>query len=179
MRLLFITFIALIICPNMVNAEGASGENTDPRILREQLLKLSDDDYFLGNKNAPVTFIEYSSLGCPHCQTFHKESFEAIKKQYIDTGKVLFIYRHFPTNKAALAGSKLVTCVEKDKFFSMLSALFIAQPTWAYNEKYKENLLNIAKLAGITQESFNQCMENPDIESKILNMSMNGSKAVS
>ena len=138
----------------------------------EDLLKVQADDETIGNLNAPVVIIEYSSLGCPHCQRFHKDSFKAIKKDYIDTSKVLYVYRNFPTNRAALSASKLALCVGKDKFFTMLSALFESQSSWAYTDKFMDGLLNIAKLSGMTEEQFNKCQKDTALENKIISGAM-------
>src|SRR3989338_5169830 len=56
----------------------------------------ADDDPVLGNKNAPVTIIEFSDYQCPFCRKFWTETLPSIKSQYIDTGKVKFVYRDFP-----------------------------------------------------------------------------------
>jgi len=55
-----------------------------------------DDDAVLGNKNAPVTIIEFSDFQCPFCEKFFTESFSQIKTNYIDTGKVKLVFRDFP-----------------------------------------------------------------------------------
>ena len=55
------------------------------------------EEAVLGNPEAPVTIIEFASLSCPHCAAFHKERFPWLKKNFIDTGKVKFIFRDFPS----------------------------------------------------------------------------------
>ena len=61
----------------------------------------TDEEVFLGNKNASVTVIEYASMTCVHCANFHKEVYPKIKKNYIDTNKIKFIFRDFPLDKQA------------------------------------------------------------------------------
>ena len=58
--------------------------------------ELADDDPFMGEKNAPVTIVEFSDFQCSYCAMFRSDTFEQIKKEYIDTGKVKFVYRDFP-----------------------------------------------------------------------------------
>lgn len=157
-------------------AEDQEIDNMDAKVIHQELIKISDNDMTMGDKNALVTFIEYSSLSCPHCQKFHQEAFVEIKKKYIDTGKVLYIYRPFPTNKSALAGSMLAMCSGKEKYFQMLNALFTSQSSWAFTDKYKENLLNIAKLSGMTQEAFNACIDSKENEKAILKNTMLAAK---
>ncbi len=64
----------------------------------------------IGNKNAPVTIIEYASLSCPHCANFYNKVFDKIEEKYIKTGKVKFIYRDFPLNQSALLASVISKC---------------------------------------------------------------------
>ena len=67
-------------------------------------------DLVLGKADAPVTIVEYASMTCPHCATFHKTTYPALKSKYIDTGKVRFIFREFPLDELAVAASMLARC---------------------------------------------------------------------
>ena len=67
-------------------------------------------DIVLGKADAPVTIIEYASMTCPHCATFNKTTYPALKTKYIDTGKVRFIFREFPLDELAVAASMLARC---------------------------------------------------------------------
>ena len=73
-------------------------------------------DKVLGPANAPVTIIEYASMTCPHCAHFHETTYPELKKKYIDTGKVRFIFREFPLDPLAAAGFMLARCAGKDKY---------------------------------------------------------------
>ena len=72
-------------------------------------------DLVLGKADAPVTIIEYASMTCPHCATFHKTTYPALKTKYIDTGKVRFIFREFPLDELAAAASMLARCAGGEK----------------------------------------------------------------
>ena len=74
----------------------------------------------LGNENAPITLIEYASLTCHHCATFHNEVLPKIKSDYIDTGKLKFIYRDFPLDHYALMASMIARCAGYKNLFSFL-----------------------------------------------------------
>jgi protein-disulfide isomerase len=113
----------------------------------------------MGPENAPVTVIEYASMTCPHCADFHTKTFPELKQRYIDTGKVRFIFREFPLDQLAAAGSMLARCAGEGKYFPMVETLFSQQRTWAV-PKPLPPLLTIAKQAGFTQESFEQCLAN-------------------
>jgi protein-disulfide isomerase len=119
-------------------------------------------DKALGDPRAPVVLIEYASMTCPHCAHFHETTFPQIRKKYIDTGKVRFIFREFPLDPLAAAGSMLARCAGDDKFFAMIEALFAQQKDWAV-QKPLEPLFAIARQAGFTQQSFDECLANQRI----------------
>jgi protein-disulfide isomerase len=123
-------------------------------------------DHVLGSANAPVTIIEYASMTCPHCAHFHETTYPELKKKYIDTGKVRFIFREFPLDMLALAGSLLARCAGKDKYFPMIDTLFSQQKEWVV-QKPLEPMLGIARLAGFTQQSFDECLENQEMKAGI------------
>src|SRR5215813_11497007 len=116
-------------------------------------------DVSQGDDKAPVTIVEYASMTCPHCAHFHETTYPELKKKYIDTGKVRFIFREFPLDPLAAAGSMLARCAGEGKFFPMVETLFSQQKTWAV-QKPLPPLLAIAKQAGFTQQSFEQCLAN-------------------
>src|SRR5207302_2037359 len=100
-------------------------------------------DNALGSSDAPVTIVEYASMTCPHCAHFHETTFPEMKKKYIDTGKVRFIFREFPLDALAAAGSMLARCSGKDKYFPMIETLFSQQREWVV-QKPLEPMLGIA-----------------------------------
>lgn len=113
----------------------------------------------LGPTDAKVTIVEYASLSCGHCAHFHKDVLPAVKSKYIDTGKIRLIMRDHPGNDRAVAGAMLVRCVPGDKAVPLMSALFSLQEQWAFvKESPLPKLLDIAKQAGFTEESFNKCL---------------------
>jgi protein-disulfide isomerase len=114
----------------------------------------------IGKADAKVTIVEYMSMTCPHCARFHNDVFEKIKEKYVDTGKVKFILREFPLDNRAAAAIMLARCAPSDQYFPMVSALFKSQGTWAVAEDARGALLQIAKLAGFTQQSFEACLTN-------------------
>jgi protein-disulfide isomerase len=117
------------------------------------------EDVVLGDPNAPVTIIEYASMTCPHCAHFEETTWPELKKKYIDTGKVRFIFREFPLDPLAAAGSMLARCGGKDKFFPTVEVLFKQQKDWVV-QKPIPPLMAIAKQLGFTEEGFNQCLSN-------------------
>ncbi|PPR35478.1 MAG: hypothetical protein CFH26_00332 [Alphaproteobacteria bacterium MarineAlpha6_Bin4] len=131
----------------------------------------TDEEVFLGNKNASVTVIEYASMTCVHCANFHKEVYPKIKKNYIDTNKIKFIFRDFPLDKQALFGSVLAKCAPKEKYFDFVKLILTTQKKWISNtndETYKNNLKNIGKLAGLKESKINACFIDEKLVDKIL-----------
>jgi protein-disulfide isomerase len=116
----------------------------------------------LGDPNAPVTIVEYASMTCPHCANFHARTLPAIKEKYIDTGKAKLVFREFPFDPRAEAGFMLARCAD-DKYFAMVDVLFEQQESWAGVENAREALLQISRLAGFSQESFEACLTNQQL----------------
>lgn len=120
----------------------------------------------LGPENAKVVVVEYASASCPHCANFFKTTFQDLEKEYIDTGKIRFIFREFPHNQQGLAAFMLARCAPKDKYFPMVDMFFEQQDMWLAAPL--EGLQKIAQLAGFTQESFDACLKNEEVAKGII-----------
>ena len=134
-------------------APRASGTVDMDKLLEEGSLP----EKVLGEADAPVTIVEYASMTCGHCANFHNNTLPTIKTDYIDTGKARLIVREFPFDPRAEAGFMLARC-SNEKYFQMVDVLFKQQQTWAGVENAREALLQIARLAGFSQESFEACL---------------------
>ena len=118
------------------------------------------DDIVLGDADAPVTVIEYASMTCPHCASFHAETLPKLKEQYIDTGKVKFIMRAFPLDDLAAAAFMLARCADHDKYYAFIDMLFKKQKQWANAENPVAELRQITKVAGFTKQKFDRCLRD-------------------
>jgi protein-disulfide isomerase len=116
----------------------------------------------IGDEKAPITVIEYASMTCPHCAHFSETTFPELKKRYIDTGKVRFMFREFPLDQLAAAGSILARCAGPDKYFPLVETLFAQQRDWVV-QKPLAPLMAIAKQAGLTQQAFETCLDNREL----------------
>ncbi|MSP44421.1 MAG: DsbA family protein [Xanthobacteraceae bacterium] len=116
-------------------------------------------DRVLGKDDAPVTIVEYASMTCSHCAAFHETTYPELKKRYIDTGKVRFIFREFPLDQLAAGASMLARCADKEQFFPLIETLFQQQRQWAV-EKPIPKLMAIAKQAGMSEQKFNACLSD-------------------
>jgi protein-disulfide isomerase len=136
----------------------------------ESLLDISKNDFVIGDDNAPLTIIEYSSMSCNHCADFHSNTLEKIKKEYVDTGKVKFVFRDFPFNYPALLGSMVLRCIPGDVRYDYMNALFQLQPSWAFGDNVKttQELFKIMQSGGMTKKEFDNCIANDDLENNIL-----------
>jgi protein-disulfide isomerase len=117
----------------------------------------------MGNPQAPVTLTEFASLTCPHCADFSQNYLPAIKKDFIDTGKVKLVYNDFPLDGLALAGSMLARCGGDKKYFGFVEVLFRSQQTWARAANPREGLKQVARLGGISDADFEACLANQEL----------------
>ena len=142
------------------------------------ILNISDNDFFIGNDNAPVTIIEYASMSCSHCADFHNNTLDDLKSEYVDTGKVRFVFRDFPFNYPALAGSMIVGCVPEDVKYQYMNALYKLQNNWIRREHSdtRKELYKIMQSAGMQQDEFDLCLSNIDLENDILEGVMNAQR---
>lgn len=131
-------------------------------------------DKWLGEESAPVTIIEYASMTCPHCKHFHEEILPPLKEKYIETGKVRLILREFPFDPRAFAAFMLARCAPDDFYFPMIDVLFKQQAIWSRAEDPRPPLLQIAKLAGFTQESFEACLKNKEVLDSVRSVQKKG-----
>lgn len=129
---------------------------------------LYDDDRALGSAEAPVTIIEYASLTCPHCATFHRETLPALKTQYIDQGLVRLVYRDFPLNKPALQASLLALCVAPERYFSMIEVLYRSLDEWTAVPDPAVALGQIGRTAGLDQGAIDSCLADESETDRII-----------
>ena len=126
-------------------------------------------DMAIGPADASVTITEYASMTCPHCAAFNAEVFPKIKAAYVDTGKVRYIFREFPLDIKAAAGSMLARCIAKDdasKYFTVVDLLFKQQNDWVMKNT-TETLTRIGKQAGLSQQGVEDCLKDQALLDKI------------
>ncbi|WP_017932655.1 DsbA family protein [Robiginitomaculum antarcticum] len=124
-------------------------------------------DHAIGNPDAKVTVVEYASVTCSHCATWHKTVWPQFRKDYVDTGKVRFIYREFPTSPVKLAetGFMIARCADEDKYFANIGLQYERQAALfeaAGNGEAKKAYTELARAAGLSEDEFEQCLANED-----------------
>lgn len=142
--------------------------------LRAQEQEIFPDDRILGAADAPITLIEYSSLTCPHCAAFHRDSLPQIKENWIATGKIRLVYRHFPLDGMALRAAAVANCIEGERFFSFLDLLFKGQQRWATAKDPLKAIGQMARLAGMSQEKLDACAADEAEMNRIMARRQNG-----
>jgi protein-disulfide isomerase len=126
-------------------------------------------DMAVGPADASVTIAEYASMTCPHCAAFNKDVFPKIKSEYIDSGKVRYVFREFPLDLKAVAGSMLARCIAKDdagKYFAVIDLLFKQQEDWVVKNT-TETLIRIGKQAGLSQQQVEDCLKDQELVNKL------------
>ncbi|HMK79046.1 MAG TPA: DsbA family protein [Xanthobacteraceae bacterium] len=130
----------------------------------------------LGKADAPVTVVEYASMTCPHCANFDKTTFPALKSKYIDTGKVRYIFREYPLDELALTVSMLVryaatdkatNTINGDKAMALIEVFFASQDKWVTRNP-EPALRQITRQAGLTDKTFDQCVNDQKLYNDIL-----------
>jgi protein-disulfide isomerase len=126
-------------------------------------------DMALGPADAKVTITEFASMTCPHCAAFNAEVFPKLKSEYIDTGKIRYIFREYPLDVKATAGSMLARCIangDSGKYFAVVDLLFRQQADWVMKNT-TDTLIRIGKQAGFSQEQVEKCLSDSDLLNKI------------
>ena len=117
-----------------------------------------EGDHVISVGSPSNTIIEYASMTCPHCSDFHNETFPKIKSDLIDTGKVKYIFRDFPLDQYAMAGTLIANCVTEDRYFDVINVLLKTQKKWIQNGY--QGLLSIAKNFGLSISQVEVCLSD-------------------
>jgi protein-disulfide isomerase len=116
-----------------------------------------------GAEDAAVTVVEYASYTCPHCANFHQGAYKQLKADYIDTGKIKFVYREVYFDRYGLWASMIARCAGPDKFFGITDLIYAGQGTWSRAgdpSAIVDELRKIGRLAGIGNEQLEACLQD-------------------
>ena len=133
-------------------------------------------DRVLGDPNAPIEIVEYSSLTCSHCRHFHIDILPDLKKNYLDTGRAKLVYRDFPFDQLGLMAAIMARCAPPSRYFQFLDVLFQNQEKWAQNADPIRALTRIGSLGGLSEADFRACTENRTIVDGVLQTRLEAGK---
>ncbi|MDJ0825010.1 MAG: DsbA family protein [Rhodobacter sp.] len=139
---------------------AAQAQSTDGEVDSSMVVEMA-----LGDENAPLTVVEYASFTCPHCKHFHRDTFKEFKANYIDTGKVRFIYREVYFDRFGLWASMVARCGGQEKFFGIVDMIYDQQADWTASgdpATIAGALARIGRTAGIAGEDVDACLQDAE-----------------
>ncbi len=159
--LLALSAVALAACGSPGGDSGGSGAMAPGEAVSKYEF---DNDHAMGAKDASVVVVEYASVVCPACANWHNNVFPDFKKKYIETGKVRFIFREFPTSPEILAqtGFAIANCVDESKFFSNISAQFKRQEAILRAPDKGKAYEDLAKASGLSLKKYEECRNDQE-----------------
>lgn len=133
-----------------------------PSLARAQQAGVVITDMVLGAADAPVEVIEYASFTCPHCARFHTDVAEPLKRDYVDTGKVRFVYREVYFDRPGLWAAMVARCAGEARYFGVVDILYRTQAEWTAGDgaTIAQNLRRIGLSVGLTDAEIDQCMQD-------------------
>jgi len=135
------------------------------------------EEMVMGNPDAAVTVMEFASYTCPHCATFHQTVFQELKRDYIDTGLIRFVYREVYFDAYGLWASLVARCGGPMRYFGVSSMLYQEQAEWsraADGAAVADNLRRIGRRAGMSDEQMNTCLADRDLAMAMMQVYQNG-----
>ncbi len=139
---------------------AANAQSSDEDIDTSGIIEMQ-----IGNPDAPVTIVEYASYTCPHCGSFHNGPYKQLKANYIDTGKINFVYREVYFDRYGLWASMIARCAGPDKFFGMTDLIYAQQDQWSRAGEPSaiiDALRRIGRLAGLEADQLEACLQDGD-----------------
>jgi protein-disulfide isomerase len=131
------------------------------------------DDRTLGNPKAPIVVIEYAAPMCPHCAHLNETGIPVLKKDYIDTGKVFYIFRVFPIGQPDIAAESIARCLPADNYFQFIDLLFRNQAKWDPENGITDvhgGLVAMGRIAGLSGDQVDACIANKDAQKRIMDV---------
>lgn len=128
-------------------------------------------DIILGDANAPVTIIEYASLTCPHCASFHVDTYPTLKKDYIDTGKARLIVREVYFDQFGLFAAVIARCGGEQRYYPYLDVFFERQAQWTGagdEESIMREIRSIGRFGGMAEERIDACLNDQPFVNQLL-----------
>ena len=135
---------------------------------QRQFLDPLPGDHVLGKPDAPNVLIDYASFTCPHCATFNAAVMPVLKRDWIDTGKLKLVHRHFPSDAIATRASLLAECAGPDKFFAAVDTIFRTQVQWMTAPDPAAELMTVLAGLGVGEAEAQACLSNDRLLDKVI-----------
>ncbi|MDJ0630656.1 MAG: DsbA family protein [Rhodobacter sp.] len=172
-RLIAIAAAALVLAGGIYAWQSSQGGTSYPTLGAAQAQSADAEvdtsmvvEMALGDENAPVEVVEYASFTCPHCKDFHRDTFKDVKANYIDTGKVRFIYREVYFDRYGLWASMVARCGGEAKFFGIVDMIYDQQSEWTASgdpATIAGELARIGRTAGIDGDEVDACLRDAEM----------------
>ncbi|GGF16597.1 hypothetical protein GCM10011611_22960 [Aliidongia dinghuensis] len=178
-----ILLIALASFAALAQAEVQAAPAADPaQVAATQLAaapEIRPDDVVLGKADAPITVFEYASLTCPHCADFSTKTFPEVKKDWIDAGKVRWVYRDFPFDPIALKAHIVAHCGGPDRFYGFLDVFYEQQRNWVKSnpDESVAALASITKIGGVSEAQVKACLADDKLSKLVVTNRQSGDNA--
>ena len=176
MRKIWVAYLAMLAITALMPVQASAADSAPSPADTASLLAIGNDDRILGNRDAPITIVEYASLTCPHCAHFTNEVLPEIKKEWIDTGKAKLVLRDFPLDGEAVRAAMIARCAPPDRFYAFIDTFFADQANWATAPDFQAALTRLAELGGMSKDAVDKCTSNTALENKILESRLIASK---
>ena len=137
------------------------------------------DDVVLGKADAKITVFEYASLTCPHCADFETKTFPKVQKDWIDTGKVRWVFRDFPFDPVALKAHVIAHCGGPDKFYGLIEVFYAQQRNWFRSDADASvvELTKLTKFAGVSDAQVKACLADTKLSTLVVTNRQSGDDA--
>lgn len=158
---LAIALLAPFIFGSWLITQGGFSATAETKTVNESVIP----DMIEGNADASVTVVEYASFTCPHCASFHAGPYKKLKKNYIDTGKVKFVFREVYFDKVGVWSSLVARCGGQERFFGIADLIFKGQKEWSRagsDVAVANELRKIGRLAGLDDGTLESCLTDSD-----------------
>jgi protein-disulfide isomerase len=156
---------------------GSSGDDAIASVASNMPVPVLKDDHTLGNPKAPIQFVEYAAPSCPVCAHYNATVIPLLKAQYIDTGKVFYVFRVFPLREADGAAEAIAVCLPKEGYFPFIDLLFRNQKSWDPEFGITDvhaGLVKMARIVGMSADKVDQCIANKDEQDHVNAVAQDG-----
>ena len=178
-----ILLIALASFATLAQAQAAapttSAASTAPVVEVAAAPAIRPDDVVLGKADAKITVFEYASLTCPHCGDFAVRTFPQVKKDWIDTGKVRWVYRDFPFDPLALKAHVLAHCGGPERYYGFLDVFYAQQRNWVRPDvdAAVADLAKLTKFGGVSEAQAQACLSDTKLSTLVVTNRQSGDDA--